>query len=38
MDFCWLLQMVDNASFMAHVKKFRACMTLSYFVSDGCVR
>ena len=33
----WLLQMVYGVSLVSHVKRFRASVTLSFFVIDGCV-
>ena len=33
----WVTQMVDSASLIAYVKRFRARVTLSSFVSNGCV-
>ena len=34
MAYSWVSQMVDGESLMAHVKRFRACVTLYSFVSN----
>ena len=34
----WVSKIVEGLSLMAYVQSFRACLILSSFVSDGCVR